>query len=127
RRAKDAFARACTYVEVGHADDAVALFVEAAEANPTLEHLAHAADAVRQQDPGKARDLAMAALRELSESERGDAPLRPNVVADLRMMLARAFFAAGQSSSAREQVLQVQKVRPKDPEARALLKSIKVT
>ncbi|MCA9653268.1 MAG: J domain-containing protein [Myxococcales bacterium] len=127
RRAKDAFARACTYVEVGHHNEAVPLFLEAAEADPTLEHLAHAADSVRQQDPAKARDLAIEALRKLTENERGPAPLRPGVVADLRLMIARAFLAAGQGESARQQVLLVQRVRPKDPEARALLKTLKVT
>ena len=126
-RAKDAFARACTLVEVGHFAEAVPLFLEAADADPTLEHLAHAADAVREQDVGKARDLAMQALQLLTENEKGGAPLRPNVLADLRLMVARAFLAAGQGQSAREQVLLVQRVRPKDPQARALLKSIKVT
>ncbi|MEM7158294.1 MAG: J domain-containing protein [Myxococcota bacterium] len=126
-RAKGAFARACSLVEVGHFAEALPLFLEAADADPTLEHLAHAADAVREQDVGKARDLAMRALQLLTENETSDAPLRPNAVADLRMMVARAFLAAGQGQSAREQALLVQRVRPKDPQARALLKSIKVT
>lgn len=127
KRAKDAFARACTYVEVGHGNEAVPLFLEAADADPTLEHLAHAADAVRDRDPGRARNLAIEALRLLTENERGGAPLKPHLAADLRMMIARAFLAAGQIESARQQILLVQSVRPKDPEARALLKSLKVT
>ncbi|MEM9462379.1 MAG: hypothetical protein AAGF11_49985 [Myxococcota bacterium] len=126
RRAKDAFAQACSYVEVGHPSDAVPLFLEAAEADPTVEHLAHAADAVRERDPGRARDLAINALRRLTEGERHTA-MRRTVVADLRLMIGRAFLAAGQAQSAREQAKLVQKLRPGDPGARALLNLAKVT
>lgn len=127
RRAKDAFARACTLVEAGHHVESVALFLEAADADPTVEHLAHAADAVRNQDPARGRDLAMAALRALVEQDKGDAPLRAAVVADLRLMIGRAFLAAGQAESAAEQARLVQRLRPGDPRARALLNSAKVT
>lgn len=127
RRAKEAFARACTLVEVGHGAEAVPSFLEAADADPTLEHLAHAADAVREQDPTRARNLAMEALRMLGEDEKGRAPLRPAVVADLRLMIGRAFLAAGQVQSAIEQARVVQRLRPGDPQARALLNSAKVT
>jgi tetratricopeptide (TPR) repeat protein len=127
RRAKDAFARACTLVEVGHAAEAVPSFLEAADADPTLEHLAHAADAVREQDPARARNLAMEALRLLGEEERGRTPPRPSVVADLRLMIGRAFLAAGQVQSALEQARLVQRLRPGDPQARALLNSAKLT
>lgn len=127
RRAKDAFTQACTYVGVGHPQEALPLFLEAADADPTVEHLANAADAVRQRDPARARDLAMHALKLLAEQERGDVPLRPGVVADLRLMIGRAFLAAGQAQSAREQARLVQKVRPSDPGARALLNLAKVT
>lgn len=127
RRGKEAFARACTLVEVGHAAEAVPSFLEAADADPTLEHLAHAADAVREQDPVRARNLAMEALRLLGEEEKGVNPLRPSVVADLRLMVGRAFLAAGQIQSAIEQARLVQRLRPGDPQARALLNSAKVT
>lgn len=127
RRAKDAFAQACSYVEVGHPADAMSLFLEAAEADPTVEHLAHAADAVREQDPGRARDLAINALRRLAEGKTGAASMRPAVVAELRLMIGRAFLSAGQAQSAREQARLVLKLRPGDPGARALLNSAKVT
>ena len=127
RRAKEAFARACTLVEVGQVAEAMHSFLEAAEADPTLEHLARAADAVREQDPTKARNLAMEALRLLTEEEKGPAPPRPGVVADLRLMIGRAFLAAGQTQSAIEQARLVQRLRPGDPQARALLNSAKVT
>ena len=127
KRAKDAFSQACTYVEVGHANEGVPLFLEAADADPTLEHVAHAADAVRMHDAGRARDLALHALRLLTEREQGGPPLRPGAVADLRLMIGRAFLAAGQAQSAREQARLVQKLRPGDPGARALLNSVKVT
>jgi tetratricopeptide (TPR) repeat protein len=127
RRAKDAFTRACALVDVGHVDQAIQSFLEAAEADPTLEHLARAADAVRERDPGRARDLAMAALRLLTEEESGSTPPRPSVIADLRLMIGRAFLAAGQAQSASEQARLVQRLRPGDPQARALLNSAKVT
>jgi curved DNA-binding protein CbpA len=127
RRAKEAFARACTLVGVGHAAEAVPSFLEAAEADPTAEHLARAAEAVREQDPVRARNLAMEALRVLAEDEQGPTPPRPSVVADLRLMIGRAFLAAGQASSAVEQARIVQRLRPGDPQARALLNSAKVT
>lgn len=127
RRAKEAFARACTLVEVGHAAEAVPSFLEAADADPTLEHLAHAADAVREQDSTRARNMAMQALRMLGEDEKTSSPLRPGVVADLRLMIGRAFLAAGQVQSAIEQARLVQRLRPGDPQARALLNSAKVT
>ena len=60
---------------MGHAAEAVPSFLEAADADPTLEHLAHAADAVRDQDPVRARNLAMEALRLLGEEEKGQSPL----------------------------------------------------
>lgn len=127
RRAKEAFARACTLVEVGHGAEAIPSFLEAADADPTLEHLAHAADAARDQDPTRARNMAMQALRMLGEQEKGSSPLRPSVVADLRLMIGRAFLAAGQVQSAVEQARLVQRLRPGDPQARALLNSAKVT
>lgn len=127
RRGKEAFARACTLIEIGHATEAIPSFLEAAEADPSLEHLARAADAVREQDPARARNLAMEALRVLGEEEKGPLPPRPAVVADLRLMIGRAFLAAGQVQSAIEQARLVQRLRPGDPQARALLNSAKVT
>lgn len=127
RRGKEAFARGCTLVEIGHHAEAVPSFLEAAEADPTLEHLARAAEAVRDQDPTRARNLAMEALRVLGEEEQGPSPPRPAVVAELRLMIGRAFLAAGQVQSAIEQARLVQRLRPGDPQARALLNSAKVT
>ncbi|MCX4242387.1 tetratricopeptide repeat protein [Paraliomyxa miuraensis] len=127
QRAKDAFKRATTMAEGGYRTEAIPLFLEAAESDPTVEHLAHAADAVREQDPPRARDLALAALRGLVEPSEGPASLRASVVADLRLMIGRAFLAAGQLESAAEQARLVQRVRPGDPQARALLNSAKVT
>ncbi len=127
-RAKDAFSRACTLVELGHGAEATPLFVEAADADPSAEHLAWAADAVREQDSVKAREFAMAALRVMGEGgDKASAKRRPNVEADLRLKIGRAFLAAGQAQSARQQAVLVQRLRPQDPQARALLKSAKVT
>ncbi len=127
-RAKDAYSRACSLIDLGHASEATPLLVEAAQADPTTEHLAHAADAVRDQDPVQARELAMAALRAMGEEDKeGKVKRRPTVEADLRLMIGRAFLAAGQSQSARQQAVLAQRLRPSDPKARALLKSAKVT
>lgn len=130
-RAKDAFSRAQRYRDLGHRAEAAPLFLEAAQADPTAEHLAYAADAMRDRDQNQARDLAIAALRSLT-AQTGDGNektprMRAGQIADLRVLIARAFIAAGQAQSARQQLLLVAEVRPKDPEVPALLKSLKVT
>lgn len=128
-RAADAFSKARRHVEVGQSKEAVKLFVEAAEADPTAEHLAHAADAIRDTDPANARQYALAALQALgpppSSSEGGTTMAAQRGA--LHAMIARAFLGAGQRQSAREQALLAQRLRPGDPEVRTLLNSIKVT
>ena len=125
-RAADAFTRALASMEIGRHGEASKWFVEAAEAVPTAEHLAHAADAMRTRDPVKARAFAMAALEALGASPPADTGKAAQRGA-LHLMVARAFLAAGQRESAREQALVALRLRPHDKQIRALLNSIKVT
>lgn len=127
KRAADAFSKATTYVEIGHTSEAIGLFVEAADSDPTPEHLAHAADAVRGHDPTAARRYALAALDALRDPSNQAAPRGPAELAGLHVKLARAFLAAGQTRTATEQARIAERHRPNDPEVGALLKSLKVT
>jgi len=125
-RAAQAFAQAMSYHAIGHSQEMVPLLVEAAEAHPTVEHLAWAADAVGATDPVKARNFAMGALDGLAaEPETVRSQRKAPELALVHLMIARAFVAAGQLHSAREQARIAEQHRPGDPEVRALLKSIK--
>ncbi|MFO0635198.1 MAG: J domain-containing protein [Nannocystaceae bacterium] len=127
KRAAEAFARAMTLREVGQWSEATGLLVEAAEAHATVEHLAHAAEAVASKDPGLARKFAIGALESLrAEEAAGATPRRPAELARLHVLLARAFHGAGQVHTAKEQAQVAQRLRPGDPEVRALLNSLKL-
>jgi tetratricopeptide (TPR) repeat protein len=126
RRAEEAFGRAMMYRDIGHSVEALPLLVEAAEAHPTVLHLAWAAEAVGATDPVKARDFALQAMDRLAaEPETVRAARKPNDLAAVHIMLARAFVAAGQMHTARDQAKIADTLRPGDPEVKALLKSIK--
>jgi hypothetical protein len=130
-RAADAFGKAQTFIELGKSDEATPLLVEAAEADPTAEHLAFAADAIRQQDPVRARDLALAALDALgiaeSKAKHDKTVTRAKAakLGQLHLMIGRAFLAAGQKQTAKQQALTAEKYCPDDKEVRALLKACK--
>lgn len=126
KRGEEAFARARGFMEVGQSAEAKGLFTEAAEADPTAEHLAYAADIVRLEDKARAREFAMAALDALgAEQAAGETKLRPKAKAALHLKVGRAFLSAGQKSSAMEQANIAGELRPDDPEVRALLKACK--
>ena len=128
RRAAEAFSRAMNLRDLGQGQEALPLLVEAAEAHGTPEHLAHAAEALGAKDPGKTRKFALAALDALRVDQNETPPKRrPPELAKLHVMLARAFLAAGQQATAKEQALIADRNRPGDPEITALLKSIKVS
>lgn len=128
KRAEEAFQRAMMYRDIGHTVEALPLLVEAAEAHPTLVHLAFAAEAVGVSDPVKARDFALQAMDRLAaEPETVRAARKPNDLAAIHVMLARAFVAAGQMHTAREQAKIAEALRPGDPEVKALVKSIKAS
>jgi len=128
RRAEEAFSRAMMYRDIGHSVEALPLLVEAAEAHPTVLHLAWAAEAVGATDPVKARDFALQAMDRLAgEPETVRTARKPSELAAVHVMLARAFVAAGQMHTAREQAKNAEALRPGDPEVKALLKSIKAS
>jgi hypothetical protein len=107
------------------------LLVEAAEADPTAEHLAFAADAIKVKDHVRARDLALAALDALGVSEakaNADKTVTRRKAAwlgQLHLMIGRAFLAAGQKQTAKQQALIAERYCPDDMEVRALLKACK--
>jgi DnaJ domain len=127
RRAAEAFSRAMSLRDLGQAGEAVALLVEAADAHGTAEHLAHAAEALGGKDPARTRKMALAALEALSADQAATPDKRrPTELARLHLLLARAFIAAGQLHTAREQVAIADRHRPGDAEIRTLLNSIKL-
>jgi hypothetical protein len=135
KRATEAFNRALTLREIGQHAEAVPLLVEAAVAHPTAENLAYAAEAVAARDKARGRQFALSALEALRAEELSSRPgpdgsgankRRAADLARLHVMLARAFLAAGQQHTAREQAMIADRHRPNDPEIRTLLNSIKL-
>lgn len=127
KRAAEAFARAMQLRDLGQKDEAIPLLVEAATAHPTVDYLAHAAEAVAPRDAARGRQFALGALETLrAEAVGGASGRRPADLARLHLMLGRAFFAAGQHHTAREQLLTADRHRPGDPDVRALLNAIKL-
>lgn len=125
QRGVDAYARAQQRLDLGQVGEALPWLLEAAEASPTAEHLAHAAYWVREGDPNNARNLAMRALEALRIKQSSGAKLRPSDIAQLHVWIGHAFLAAGQVSSAKHQAEQATQLRPEDPDVRALLKACK--
>ncbi len=125
KRGTEAYARAQQRLDLGQYSEALPWLLEAAQAKPTAEHLAHAAFAVREGDPNMGRDLAMRALEALRSSEASGDKVRTAEAVRLHVWIAYAFLAAGQVSTARAQAEHVSKLRPDDPDVRALLKACK--
>jgi curved DNA-binding protein CbpA len=121
-RAKVAFARANTLSEMGQSAEALPLLVEAAEADPTAEYLAHAADGLRTVDVARARDFAIRALEALQQGlSDPTCTWDPAHVVRWRVLIGRAFLSAGQIQTAREQARLAAAMRPDDREVKALL------
>lgn len=125
KRGASAYARAQQRLDLGQVADALPWLLEAAEAMPTAEHLAHAAFYVRQGDPSMARDLAMRALEALRATVAAGAKVRPSDAVRLHVWIGYAFLAAGQVSTAKHQVEQALQLKPEDADVRALLKACK--
>lgn len=123
KRASEAFSQAVRLAEFGHSREAVPLFIEAAQAHGTVEHLSFAADAVRESDVEQARAFALDALRVLAAEPHRTR--KPAELAVIHVMLGRAFLSAGQTESAKEQALLARALRADDPEVRALLRRLK--
>jgi curved DNA-binding protein CbpA len=126
-RAGKAVAKAQRAMEAGEDADAAQLFVAAAEANPTAENLSLAADAIRDSDPPKARQLALRCLDVVNAAAAMGTPLSRADAGGIHVRLGRVFLAAGQMSSAEHHAESAKRYLPEDPEVLALLNSIKVT
>ncbi len=127
-RAGIAYTHGLQYLELGQVREATLMVVEAADGDPTAEHLAHAADLLRETDAIRAREYALRGLERLNVAMDREKPAFDATKAThLRVQLGRAFLAAGQTSTAKELVKLAKEDRPDDPEVRALLKSLKVT
>lgn len=113
-------------LQCGRTAEAARLFAEAADADPTLRHLADAAAVVADFDAGRARGYAMAALEALQQAKAHEQPLPVRVVAHVHRACARAFLAAGQTASAREQAERAHQLAP-SRQTRTLLNATKVT
>jgi hypothetical protein len=110
---------------MGHAADAARLFTEAAEAEPSLRNLTEAAAALADTAPQRARELALAALESLLASQSQGAKIDDKTAARTHLACARAFLAAGQLHSAREQAERAHALAPSE-QTRGLLQAIKL-
>jgi tetratricopeptide (TPR) repeat protein len=126
-RADAAFRSARRLIELGQPLEAVPHLVEAAEANPTAEHLSYAAEALVGSDPNRARSLALQALDALAMAEAMGRKGSDDDRAGLHLRLGRVFLAAGQTHTARQQLEEARRHGPHHPELGALLKSVKLT
>lgn len=125
KRGTEAYGRAQQRLDLGQVSEALPWLLEAAEAMPTAEHLAHAAFMVREGDPNMGRDLAMRALEALHTSSASGKKLRSSEASRLHVWIGHAFLAAGQVSTAKAQADAANQLRPDDPDVRALLKACK--
>jgi hypothetical protein len=126
-RAHQAFSQATALRKMGDHEAAAGLFVDAAEANPTAQHLAEAAYAIREKDAVKARNFAMSALDASIAAQQSGKPLSVAERGRVHLCAAAAFLAAGQQHSARQQVGEARALIPDDEELKRLLKSMKLT
>ncbi len=125
KRGTEAYMRAQQRLDMGQVAEALPWLLEAADAMPTAEHLAHAAYLVRGEDATNARNLAMGALEAMRATEAGGTKFKPAVAVRLHLWIGHAFLAAGQVSTAKHQADLAAAARPDDPEVRALLKACK--
>jgi tetratricopeptide (TPR) repeat protein len=126
-RAHHAFAQATALRKVGDVEAAARLFIDAAEANPTAQHLAEAAYVIRETDAVRARNFAMSALDAGIAAQQSGKPLTAGERGRVHLCAAAAFLAAGQQHSARQQVGEARALIPDDEDLKRLLKSMKLT
>jgi hypothetical protein len=124
-RADTAFERGREALRLGRSEDAARLFTEAAEADPNLRNLTEAAAVVSEIDPGRAREFALAALEALQSAPAQGHKVDDKTAARTHHACARAFLAAGQQHSAREQAERAHALAPTES-TRALLNTIKL-
>ncbi len=126
QRAENSFKQGRSALAVGRVSEAARHLSEAADADPTLRNLSEAAAVISEVDPAQARSLAMAALETLQQAQARDLELDDRTVANVHQACARAFLAAGQIASAREQAERAHQLLG-NKQTRALLNSIKLT
>jgi tetratricopeptide (TPR) repeat protein len=125
-RAEVTYAQGQEARKVGRPHDAARLFAEAAEADPSLRNLSDAAAAMAEVDPARARELAMTALESMQQAQARGMALDDRTVANVHHSCAKAFLAAGQLATAREQAERAVALAPSEKN-RTLLNSIKLT
>jgi hypothetical protein len=126
-RANRAFAAARRAIDLDEHANAARLLMEAVEANPTPLHLSHAAEALREQDPNKARELALRCLDALNAEVAMGQASGSDELGGIHVRLGRVFASLGQKKAAERQAALAREHIPDDPRLVALLNSIKVT
>ncbi|PRQ04027.1 DnaJ domain protein [Enhygromyxa salina] len=112
--------------KAGRVHEAARCLALAADADPSLRNLAEAAGAMAEVNAQRGRELAMAALESLQQAKARGSQLDERTVATVHQACARAFLAAGQHASAREQAERAHELSPSN-QTRTLLNSIKLT
>lgn len=122
-RGARSFAVALRHVEIGQLAEAAHFFLDAAEADPSPVYLAEAAAAVADNEPHRARELALRALDALGKAPDLALPDKGRV----HMCTAIAFLGGGQVHTARQQAQLASELIADDPRLCALLNSPKLT
>jgi hypothetical protein len=125
QRAETNFHQGREALAAGRVHEAARFFSEAADADPTLRNLSEAAAVVSEVDPAQARSFAMAALEVLQQAQARGLKLDDRTVANVHQGCAKAFLAAGQVATAREQAERAHQLL-NNKQTRALLNSIKL-
>ena len=125
-RGDKAFADGQRALESGREEDAARYFATAADADPTLRHLAAAAGANAKVESRLSLKYAKLALDVLADSQAQRIPLEDEFVAEVHESCARAYLVAGDKAKANEQAQLAHDIAPTD-NRRALLKQSKVT
>lgn len=125
-RGDKAFADGRRALENHREEDAARYFATAAEADPTLRHLAAAAGTNAKVESRLALKYAKQALDVLADSQAQRIPLEDEFVAEVHESCARAYLSAGDKAKAHEQARLAHDIAPTDAR-RALLKQSKVT
>jgi curved DNA-binding protein CbpA len=125
QRSEASFAQGRQALAAGRVHEAARYFGEAADADPSLRNLSEAASVTAEVDPAQARSFAMAALETLAQAQAHHEQLDEHTVANVHQACAKAFLAAGQVATAREQAERAHQLL-NSKQTRALLNSIKL-
>lgn len=125
KRAANYLAQGRELVLTGRNRDAARFFVEAANAEPTMQNLAEAAVVHADFDPETAHEFAMRALEALRRAKVQGVLIDDTTASQVHVSCARAFLAAGQMASAGEQAKLAHELAP-TKQTRALLNSAKL-